>query len=135
MIDDGRDLLILGIAAAKDGRRDEARRYLELCLLNDPQTDTRLQAWRYLAEVSDNTAEKRDYLDRVLAVDPTDGTARRALAILDGRLNPSDVVNPDRIAPGLAAHSVGVQTDGSSPAGAERLSCPRCGSGRMVAGS
>ena len=86
MTDDaGRDLLVRGIAAAKAKSVDEARFFLEKCLRQRPSIETRVQAWRYLAEIATTPSEKRDYLGRILAFDPTDGLARRALAVLDGR--------------------------------------------------
>ena len=130
MSDDvGRDLLVRGIAAAKARSVDEARFFLEKFVRMRPPLETRVQAWRYLAEISTNPAERRDYLGRILAFDPTDGLARRALAVLDGRLDPADIINPEHMAAPSAR-------DGAPPeaaAGAQRLACPNCGSGRLVA--
>src|SRR5205085_1021279 len=126
MFDVERDLLVRGMAAAKAGSGDEARFFLEKFLRLDPPMEMRVEAWRSLAEVSDRAGDKRDYIGRILAVDPTDGEARRALAVLDGRLNPSEIVNPDRATP-LTPVDV-------APARVERLTCPRCGSARLVAG-
>jgi hypothetical protein len=127
MLDAERDLLVRGIAAAKAGGKDEARFFLEKFLRLEPAMEMRTEAWRYLAEISDSSSEKRDYIGRILAVDPADGDARRELALLDGRLDPADIVNPDRV-PQPAPSATAMMTG-------ERLSCPRCGSGRLVAGA
>lgn len=129
MADDaGRDLLVRGIAAAKAKSVDEARFFLEKCLRQRPSLETRVQAWRYLAEIATTPSEQRDYLGRILAFDPTDGLARRALAILDGRLDPADVINPEQVA--VQGGSPGA-VSGNVPA--QRLTCPSCGSGRLAA--
>ena len=122
-----RDILVRGIAAAKANSRKEARFFLEKLLGLDPPSDARVQAWWYLSEISDDPAQKREYISRILAVDGTHGPARRALAVLDGRLDPAAIVSPDGVRQG--PHPT------SRHDAAERLSCPRCGSGRLVAQS
>jgi tetratricopeptide (TPR) repeat protein len=120
----GRDLLVRGLAAAKANSHQEARFFFERLLQVDPPVEYRIQAWRYLGEVADAPDEKRRYLEKILAVDPTDGLARRDLSILDGRLNPSSLVDPERI----------VQRS-PEPAGegaARALACRHCGSHRVV---
>jgi ribosomal protein S27AE len=126
MLNVDRDLLVRGIAAAKAGNKDQARFFLEKFLDEDPPIEMRVEAWRYLAELSDDMADKRDYIGRILTFDSTDGGARRALAVLDGRLDPADIVNPERLTPLVSPETAAIH--------GERLSCPRCGSGRLVAG-
>lgn len=58
-----RDLLVRGVAAAKDGAKDEARFYLEWALRLDPSDEQRIKAWLWLGEVCDDLAQKRNYLD------------------------------------------------------------------------
>jgi DNA-directed RNA polymerase subunit RPC12/RpoP len=123
MSDSVRDLLVRGIAAAKDGAKAEARRYLEWALRLDPTDEQRARAWLWLSEVSDDPAEKREYIERILAFDPTDPVARRKLAVLDGRLRPEDIIDPDR----LVVAGPGTP----QPAQARQFVCPQCG-GRMV---
>jgi predicted RNA-binding Zn-ribbon protein involved in translation (DUF1610 family) len=125
MSDSVRDLLTRGIAAAKAGEKSEARRYLEWALRLDPTYDQCLHAWYYLSQVCDDPAEKRGYLETILLSEPNDPQALRALAILDGRLSPSDIVDPDRLP--AASPPAG----GAGAADAQRFACPRCG-GRMV---
>jgi hypothetical protein len=122
MDDRGRDLLVRGIAAAKANSLDEARFFLEKCLRMEPPLATRVQAWRYLAQIASDEEEKRRYLGMILAVDPTDGLARRDLAILNGTLDPGDVINPERVPD---------SETGTEPTTGKRMACPQCGAGRM----
>ena len=75
-----------------------------------------------MSQVTDNTAEKRKALENCLAHDLQHARARRALAILDGKLKADEIIDPDRLSPG---------PEGSKAADAERFMCPRCG-GRMA---
>jgi DNA-directed RNA polymerase subunit M/transcription elongation factor TFIIS len=117
------DLLIRGRAAAKAGEAQEARSYLERLLRLDPPQDERMEALYWLSEVCEDPKEQRGYLEEILANNLGDARARRKLAILDGKIKPDEIVDPDRIpapAPG-------------SPQAAEvrSFTCPKCG-GRMV---
>ncbi len=123
MSDSVRDLLVHGIAAAKDGDKQDARRYLEWVLRLDPTTEQSIKAWLWLSEVSDDSAEKREYLERILSVDPGHPEARRGLAILDGRLKPEEIIDPNRFV--VTPPSV------PQPTQAQPFVCPQCG-GRMV---
>ncbi|MFN8597651.1 MAG: hypothetical protein U0559_15895 [Anaerolineae bacterium] len=121
MSDAVRELLIRGIAASKtkDAKDiDEARYYLQRVInASDAAFDQRAKAWLWLSQIEDDAAKKRDCLENVLAIDPSDPAARRGLAILDGRLKTEDIVDPDKpIAPAaLAAPKV------------RRYICPKCG--------
>jgi len=121
--DNLRDLLMRGVAAAKAGQAEEARFFLEWLLRSEPPMTELLEAWYWRGEVSLDPAEKRRCLEEVLARDPANPRARRALAILDGRLKPEEIVDPDRLAVPAAA--------GPVDADARRFTCPKCG-GRMV---
>ncbi len=98
MSDRTRDLLIRGIAAARGNSKDEARYYLKWVIdAPDVASEELIEAWRTLAEVSDDPKEKRNCLEQALAYDPADPQARRALALLDGRLKPEEIVDPDHM--------------------------------------
>jgi len=116
-------MLVRGIAAAKAKDKEEARFYLNWALRREPTPDQRADAWLWLSEVSDDPAEQRGYLEQILAENMAHPQARRKLAVLDGRLNPADIVDPDRLAPAPAAPG--------GPAAARRFVCPTCG-GRMT---
>ena len=115
-------LLQQGILHFKAGEFDMAKRYFERALETADDKLTRLAALEYLSRLVDDPVQKRQYLESALAIDPVHPEARRALAILDGRLKPDEIINPDTLVP-PAPGEVAVQTD--------RFTCPNCG-GRMV---
>jgi tetratricopeptide (TPR) repeat protein len=117
------DLLSRGRAAAKAGEKAEARRYLERMLNLDPPTDERLEALYWLSESIDDPVEQRGLLEEILANNLGDARARRKLAILDGKLRPDEIVDPDRAAALTAGDPQSVQT--------RSFTCPKCG-GRMA---
>ena len=125
MSDSTHDLLVRGIAAAKGNSKDEARFYLEWVLrAPDADQEQLQQAWKQLADITDDPKKKRNYLEQVLAYNPMDPEARRDLAILDGQLKPEDVIDPDR-APAPTAPAT------PQPAEARRFVCTNCG-GKMA---
>ena len=113
-----RELLRQGVAAAKASEMDEAFFYLSWVLRTDANEKQQAQAWLWLSEVYDDLADKRHCLEQVLAFAPTHGTARRGLALLDGRLQASDIIDPNQIN----------QTMGEEPeqTDAEQFTCPQC---------
>ncbi|MDO9086769.1 MAG: hypothetical protein Q7U53_11230 [Anaerolineaceae bacterium] len=118
-----RDLLVHGIASAKVGEKQLAYRYLERYLYQDPPVKEQIDAMYYLSLVSPTEAEQRNWIEKILAMDPTEGRARRQLAILDGELDEEKIIDPDRL-PG--------QTTFQVEAGElDRFVCPQCG-GRMT---
>jgi predicted RNA-binding Zn-ribbon protein involved in translation (DUF1610 family) len=118
-----RDLLVRGIAAAKAGSKDEARFFLEWALRSDASEEAKTDAYWWLSRLADEPAEARRCLEEVLARQPTHPEARRALAVLDGRLKASGVVDPDRMPPAAE------ERQSEAPL---RFTCPRCG-GRPTA--
>ena len=92
-----RDLLVRGVAAANAGDAEEARFYLEWVLIAGANEDQMMEAWLWLAEVSEG-AEKRDYLEEILSRRPAHARARRLLALLDGRLQAEEIVDPEKLA-------------------------------------
>ena len=113
-----RELLRQGVAAAKAGQTDEAFHYLTWVLRTDSNERQQTEAWLWLSEVYEQPAEKRHCLEQVLAFDPTHGTARRGLALLDGRLQAKNIINPDQLA----------QTVSEAPeqTNVEQFVCPQC---------
>jgi hypothetical protein len=115
------ELLREGILCFKAGDLPAAKRYFERALEIADDYPTRAGAYFHLALLSDDPPRKREYLEEVLAIDPVHPEARRALAILDGRLKPGDIVDPNAL-PAPARDPQGASTD--------RFVCPHCG-GRM----
>ena len=124
MFDTSRELLVRGIAAAKAGDKEEARFYLEKVLQADGASqDNRCDAWYWLSEISEKPEEQRAYLEEILARNLGDARARRKLAILDGKLKPDDIIDPDSAKQVSGGGLKGVQ--------GVNFDCPKCG-GRMV---
>jgi hypothetical protein len=73
------EILQLGIEAARDGNREEARNLFTLLTKQEPQN---IQAWLWLAGVSDNPKLRRDALERAIAIDPQNEMALRGLRAL-----------------------------------------------------
>ena len=122
MLGDVRSQLVRGIAAAKAGDKAEARRYLERLLLDHAATHAeKAQAYIWLTELTDDPAEKRAHLEHALACNPANTVARRGLAMLEGRLKPEDIIDPDQ----KAAAPAKPETPQSLEA--RRFVCPQCG--------
>jgi hypothetical protein len=119
-----RDLLTRGISAAKAKEKDEARFYLEWVLRSDADRQQKAQAWLWLSGISENQADKRDCLEEVLVLDPSNMLARRGLAILEGRLDPAEVIDPDR-------QPATPQEEPPKSVKAQRFVCHKCG-GKMA---
>jgi DNA-directed RNA polymerase subunit RPC12/RpoP len=121
MLEDAHHILVRGIAAAKAGDKAEAQRYLERLLLDYAATrEEKAQAYIWLTELTDDPEEKRAHLENALACDPTNAMARRGLAVLDGRLKPEDIIDPDQ-------QPAQVEPETPQPVDARRFVCPQCG--------
>lgn len=72
-------LLEAGIAAAKTGQRDEARHFLLQVVEQDEEN---VLGWLWLCGLVDDIEERQICLENVLALDPDNETARKALALL-----------------------------------------------------
>ena len=70
------DELAKGILAAKAGQRDLARQHLQNVLRADLSHET---AWLWMSGLVDTVQQKRDCLQRVLALNPNNDVARRGL--------------------------------------------------------
>jgi DNA-directed RNA polymerase subunit RPC12/RpoP len=117
--DSARELLVRGIAAAKAGDVEEARFFLEWVLRADADHAQIVSAWYYLSQITSEPAAKRECLENVLAREPTHPEARRSLAVLDGRLDPAAIIDPNR-----PPDSPGPTQPPPSP---RRFVCSQCG--------
>jgi hypothetical protein len=77
------DLVNQGVAAARVGDADDARRLLREALKRNPGL---VEAWLALAGVEDDLQQKRDCFRRVLAIDADNAEARAGLALVDHQL-------------------------------------------------
>ena len=119
--DYGRELLKSGIIEAKAGNRESARRYLDRAVYISHDHEVLAEAWFWMSEVIEDKMEKRKALENCLAHDLHHARARRSLAVLEGKLKPDQIVDPDKLPLAL---------EGLRAANAERFMCPKCG-GRM----
>ncbi len=113
-------LLRDGIAALKGGDRLQARRWLTqatMLKLSDARP------WLWLSGTTDDPVERRDYLEKAVAADPSNAAARRGLVMLSEKLDQSMLV-PE-----------GAEVEARRPtepedAQVESFTCPDCG-GRL----
>ena len=116
--DYGRDLLRSGIIDAKAGNKASARRYLDRAIYISNDHDVLAEAWFWMSQVTEDGGEKRKALENCLAHDLYHARARRALAILDGKLKADEIVDPDHLPPA---------PEGLHAVDAQRFMCPKCG--------
>jgi predicted RNA-binding Zn-ribbon protein involved in translation (DUF1610 family) len=121
-LENTRDLLIRGVAAAKANLAGEARFYLEWILRLDPPREQQNEAYYWLSTLSTNPVEERKLLESILANDSYEPRARRRLLILDGKLKTGDLINPD-------VYEQNINTPQTTPT--DKFTCPNCG-GRMT---
>lgn len=76
------DLLAQGIAAAKAGRRETARRLLTRVVEQDQQN---IAAWLWLSDVVDTLDDREVCLENVLTLDPANQMARKGLDWVRGQ--------------------------------------------------
>jgi DNA-directed RNA polymerase subunit RPC12/RpoP len=115
-------LLRSGIIEAKAGEKGTARRYLERAINAGGDYAVLSEAWYWLSKVTDDPVEKRSALENCLSFELNHTRAHRDLAVLDGKLDASEIIDPD--APLIAS------TD-PTQASADRFMCPNCGA-KMV---
>jgi len=115
-------LLHSGIIEAKAGETATARRYLERAINTGGNHAMLSEAWYWMSKITNDPTEKRSALENCLSFDIRHARARRDLAVLDGKLDTSEIINPDK----WAAPS----TD-PAQATADRFMCPQCGA-KMV---
>ena len=115
-------LLRSGIIEVKAGQKETARRYLERAINASGDHGVLSEAWFWLSKVIDDAAEKRTALENCLSFDLRHARARRDLAVLDGKLDEKEIVNPDAL-PVPSADPTNATTD--------RFMCPKCGA-KMV---
>ncbi len=83
MANDLQDQLKAAIELAQQGQRDAARGLLLRVVESDPQQEL---AWMWLAVVSTDRDERLKYLERTLAINPTNERALSAYTKLTGRI-------------------------------------------------
>lgn len=117
-----RILMTQGVAEAKEGHKEEAYYYLEWVLRADSTDDERSEAWVWLSQIYEDAAHKRVCLEQALLHQPLNPVARRSLAVIDGRLQASEIIDPNQAQPQPAADAQPREVE------AEQFQCPRCAS-------
>ena len=115
-------LLRSGIIEAKAGQKETARRYLERAISTSGDFGVLAEAWFWLSKVTDDPAEKHTALENCLSYDMQHSRARRDMAILDGKLDEKEIINPDALP---------IQSTDPTSASADRFMCSQCGA-KMV---
>ncbi|MDD2922789.1 MAG: hypothetical protein PHQ36_10945 [Anaerolineales bacterium] len=121
MSDYSKDLLRNGIIEAKAGNHESARRYFDRAIYMSGSHEVLAEAWFWMGEVCSDPTEKRKALENCLALDMRHARARRALALVNGKLDAGEIINPNQLP---------AAPDGSRQSDAQRFMCPKCG-GRM----
>lgn len=70
------ELLNLGIQSAKRGNKDAARNLLRQVWQRDRRNE---RAMMWLAKIARNEKERREWLERVISINPDNETARNAI--------------------------------------------------------
>ncbi len=102
----------------KSGYPENGRRYLERAELSTRDPHLRARIAYQFALLSADEQEKRQHLEQALAWNPTHPEARRALAVLEGRLKPQEIIDPDAL-PAPPPEQLAAES--------ERFTCPQCG--------
>jgi tetratricopeptide (TPR) repeat protein len=135
--DQARELRTRGIAAAKAGKKDEARALLQESVRIEPNNEA---AWLWLASVARDPRERLFCLEKVLGINPLNETARKAVDAMQGAAPPqaSPGVRPLRQlgrsespesspqeAPPVRRPPTGQIGDAPAPIGLKRIGGPR----------
>ncbi len=77
------------IIAVKNGNRSLAKKLLDqAALINN--TDSRI--WIWLSATTDDLQERRSYLERAVAIDPSNAAAKRGLLMIDEKLDKAHIL-------------------------------------------
>ena len=113
--------LTQGVAAVKQNQVDEAVYELSFVLRTRSTDEERGEAWYWLSQLFADPEEKRVCLEHALALVPQLGPAQRALAVLEGRLSPEEIINPNTV------HDE--RTAETETAVSQKFACPQCDAG------
>ncbi len=114
-----------GISAVKNGEFNLASRMLNRALMLN-NADARPYVW--LSATTEDPKEQLEYLEKAVALEPTNVTARRGIAMLTGKLDPNQVLGAGTSG-GRAGNAVGAAPE-TEVKGGQVFQCPNCG-GRM----
>ena len=92
-------ILQLGIEAARENKKEEARQLFRLLTRQEPDN---VQGWLWLAGVAENREERQGALERVLALEPTNEMAYKGLQALGALPLAAVAPAPTLVAPSAA---------------------------------
>lgn len=117
--EESRRLLVRAIASAKANEIKAAKRMLEK-ILRLPSTYEQIsEAHYWLSAISEDSENKRQHLELALGYNPAHHLARKNLAIIDGKLDESKIIDPDTVF--IQDSGKPIQSKG------ERYTCKKCG--------
>ena len=124
------DYLRDGITAAKDGHRSLAQSLLYRAIYINGD-DARPYIW--LSSTTDDPLEQIEYLEKAVAAEPANVAARRGLALLKGKIDPTRLMQAEALERADEAAVIGAGPASSAPiqVEGEAFLCPRCG-GRLT---
>lgn len=120
--EESRRLLVHAIASARANEINSARHTLERVLHLPSSMEQKAEAYFWLSEITEDLEEQRDCLEKSIGCYPAFHQSRRKLAILDGKIEEKNIVDPDNV------QSESIQSPLKSEG--RRFVCPTCG-GRM----
>jgi DNA-directed RNA polymerase subunit RPC12/RpoP len=106
-----------GIIAVKNGNRTLAKKLFDqAALINN--TDARI--WIWLSATTDDLQVRRTYLERAVAIDPSNSTAKRGLLMIDEKLDKSQLMAE-------GASYTPIEPASPQEAFIKTYTCPNCG--------
>jgi DNA-directed RNA polymerase subunit RPC12/RpoP len=106
-----------GIIAVKNGNRSLAKKLLDQAALIN-SADARI--WIWLSATTDDLEERRTYLERAVAIEPSNATAKRGLLMINEKLDKS------RLMPEGASYAP-QEHPSTEEAIIKTYTCPNCG--------
>ena len=118
------ELLYDGITALKGGDRNLARSLLQRATMVKA-ADSR--PWLWLSGTTDDPNEQRQLLEKAVAADPGNPTARRGLAMLNAQMEGKPMPEAVRPQPPPSQFSQSLHESQTLDAQAQTFLCPKCG--------
>jgi len=117
--EESRRLLIEAIATAKAKENQLARRLFNKILRLPSTSEQTAEAHYWLSEISQDSEEKRNHLELALGYNPAHHLARKKLAILNGKLHETEIIDPNYLHPDIATPPIASEGN--------RFVCNNCG--------
>lgn len=120
--DQARELRLQGIAAAKAGQRDQARKLLQQSLRLEPRNES---AWMWLVSVTQDPRERQFCLQKVLEINPANEMALKGMQALGVKVSAPGAPLPDQPAnPQLPVEAAPSPVAAAAPAATQAPGVP-----------